>query len=67
MQGSSYVSQQVFDYLENDNTVFEQDPLKKISQEEKVYTYKHEGVWKPMDTLKDKVDLNNLWEKNKAP
>lgn len=58
----------VFDYInEGDDTVFEQKPLQSLAKDGEIYTYKHEGFWKPMDSLKDKNDLNSLWEKNKAP
>ena len=58
----------VLDYItEGDMTIFEQKPLQSLAQDGEIFTYKHEGFWKPMDTLKDKNDLNELWEKNKAP
>jgi len=58
----------VFDYIDNDiNTVFEQDPLMKLAKDGEIFTFKHCGFWKPMDSLKDKNDLNKLWNENKAP
>lgn len=58
----------VFDYiLEGDGTVFEQKPLQTLAKEGEIFTYKHSGFWKPMDSLKDKNDLNKLWETQKAP
>lgn len=58
----------VFDYItEGDSTVFEQAPLINLSKDGQIFTYKHDGFWKPMDTLKDKNDLNKLWDKNQAP
>lgn len=58
----------VFDYItEGDATVFEQSPLQNLAKDGEIFTYKHEGFWKPMDTLKDKNDLNQLWQTNKAP
>lgn len=57
----------VFDYIENDLTTFEQEPLKKLAHDGEMFTYKHDGFWKPMDTLKDKNDLNKLWDINQAP
>ncbi|RXK06397.1 glucose-1-phosphate cytidylyltransferase [Halarcobacter ebronensis] len=57
----------VFDYIENDLTTFEQEPLKNLALDGEMFTYKHKGFWKPMDTLKDKNDLNELWESGKAP
>lgn len=57
----------IFDYIEGDNTTFEQEPLKKLASEGQMYTFRHHGFWKPMDTLKDKNDLNKLWTEDKAP
>jgi glucose-1-phosphate cytidylyltransferase len=58
----------VFDYItEGDGTVFEQKPLMNLAKDGEIFTYKHEGFWKPMDSLKDKNDLNKLWDNNKAP
>ena len=58
----------VFDYIRNDeNIIFEQEPLQKLAKDGEIFTYKHEGFWKPMDSLKDKNDLNKLWDENKAP
>lgn len=58
----------VFDYItEGDSTIFEQAPLQNLAKDGELYTYKHDGFWKPMDSLKDKNDLNKLWDSNKAP
>jgi len=58
----------VFDYiLDGDKTVFEQKPLQSLAKDKEVFTFKHEGFWKPMDSLKDKNDLNKLWDQEKAP
>ena len=58
----------VFDYIDNDtNAVFEQDPLMNLAKDGEIFTYKHDGFWKPMDSLKDKNDLNKLWNGNNAP
>jgi len=57
----------VFDYiLQGDETVFEQEPLKNLAKDGEIYTYKHKGFWMPMDTLRDKNILNNMWNENKA-
>ncbi|WFN35326.1 glucose-1-phosphate cytidylyltransferase [Methanogenium sp. S4BF] len=58
---------EVFDYIEGDDTIFEQDPLKNLAKDGEINTYMHEGFWKPMDTLRDKFLLQDLWETNKAP
>tara|TARA_B100000787_G_scaffold29110_1_gene19368 strand:+ start:11174 stop:11947 length:774 start_codon:yes stop_codon:yes gene_type:complete len=58
----------VFDYiLDGDSTVFEEAPLQLLAKDSELFTYKHSGFWKPMDSLKDKNDLNSLWESNEAP
>ena len=59
---------EVFDYIDNDNnTIFEHNPLNKLASDGKLYTYKHNGFWKCMDTLKDKNDLNEMCIKGNAP
>lgn len=58
----------VFDYIqEGDASVFEQEPLRKLARDDELYTYQHEGFWRPMDTLRDKHILNDLWNTQKAP
>lgn len=58
----------VFDYItEGDSTVFEQAPLQNLAKDGEIFTYKHHGFWKPMDTLRDKQELQKLWENKKAP
>jgi glucose-1-phosphate cytidylyltransferase len=59
---------EVLNYIDNgDDVVFEQEPLKNLAKKGEIYTYKHNGFWMPMDTLRDKMKLNELWDKNKAP
>lgn len=59
---------QVFDYItEGDSTVFEQTPLQNLARDGQIYTYKHDGFWMPMDTLRDKHNLVKMWNDNKAP
>ena len=50
-----------------DNTVFEQEPLQDLARSGMAYTYKHKGFWMPMDTLRDKNKLNELWQSDEAP
>lgn len=57
----------VFKYIANDkNSVFERDPLEKMSKDEGLYAYKHNGFWRAMDSLKDKNDLEELWNSDSA-
>ena len=59
---------EVFDYIKNgDATVFEKEPLEAIAGEGKMKAFKHKGFWKPMDTMRDNLDLNEMWESGKAP
>lgn len=68
INGGFFVCQpEVFNYIENDLTIFERGPMETLANEGQMMGYKHEGFWRPMDTLKDKMDLNELWNKNNAP
>lgn len=57
---------EVFDYINGDSTIWEKEPLEKIAFSGQMRAYKHHGFWKPMDTLRDKVELEEDWVKNKA-
>jgi glucose-1-phosphate cytidylyltransferase len=57
----------VFDYLEDDTTVFERKPLENIANDKLFAAFKHRGFWKPMDTLRDKNQLEEKWNDNIAP
>ncbi len=58
----------IFDYIEEgDNVVFEESPLKSITKDGELFAYKHHDFWKPMDTLRDKIQLNKMWESGSAP
>ena len=57
----------VFDYIKDgDTTIFEREPLEDLSKDGELFAYKHNGFWKPMDTLRDNVQLNTMWEENNA-
>jgi len=58
---------EVLDYIGGDKTIFEKDPLEQLAKDEQLYTYKHHGFWKPMDTQRDKFQLEELIENGKAP
>jgi glucose-1-phosphate cytidylyltransferase len=53
--------------ISGDETVWEDQPLKQLAKEGELGCYKHSGFWKPMDTLRDKVQLEELWSSNNAP
>ncbi len=58
----------IFDYLPgDDSTIWEQKPLQSLAQNGQLNAYKHEGFWRPMDTLKDKLDLTTLWNSGTSP
>ncbi len=58
---------QVIDYIKDDNTTWEREPLENLTKESQLFAYKHEGFWKPMDTLRDKIELERLWSTKEAP
>ena len=58
---------EVLDRIEGDRTVWEQEPLKSLAYDKQLNAYKHEGFWRPMDTLRDKNSLEELWQKDNAP
>ena len=58
----------VLKYITNgDSSIFEQEPLQNLASDNQLYTFKHKGFWKPMDSLNDKKELNKLWNEHKAP
>ena len=65
--GFFVLSPKVLDYLKDDSTVWEQEPLTQLASDGELMAYKHHGFWQPMDTLRDKVYLETLWEARKAP
>jgi len=68
INGGFFVCQPtVFDYLnQGDQTIFERDPLENLAKDSELFAYKHEGFWRPMDTLRDNKKLNDLWNSNEA-
>lgn len=57
----------VFDLIVNDSTIWERSPLESLAVSNQLSIYKHGGFWQPMDTLRDKLHLEELWESGKAP
>jgi glucose-1-phosphate cytidylyltransferase len=55
------------DYIEGDSTIWEREPMEKLAQRGELAAYRHEGFWHPMDTLRDKNTLENMWNNNQAP
>ena len=68
INGGFFVLQpEVFDMIEGDSTIFERGPMEKLAKNNELVAYKHDGFWQPMDTMRDKDQLENLWQTNKAP
>ena len=57
---------QVFDYLKDDKSIWEKEPLEKLAKDNQLSAYKHNGFWQPLDTLLDKNYLDELWNSNRA-
>ena len=58
---------QVFDYIEGDNTQWEKEPLETLAREGQLMAYQHSSFWQCMDTLRDKVLLEDMWQKGNTP
>ncbi|QNL51720.1 glucose-1-phosphate cytidylyltransferase [Olivibacter sp. SDN3] len=58
---------EVLDYIDGDDTIWEREPLENLAANGQLAAYRHEGFWQPMDTLRDKTVLDELWKAGKAP
>jgi glucose-1-phosphate cytidylyltransferase len=65
--GFFVLSKNVFDYIEGDSAAFERQPMEKLAKYGELFAYKHSGFWKPMDMLKDKIELEEIWAKDNPP
>jgi glucose-1-phosphate cytidylyltransferase len=65
--GFFVLSPKVLDYIEGDETIWERKPMERLAAEGQMEAFFHGGFWQPMDTLRDKVQLEALWESGKAP
>lgn len=65
--GFFVLSPQVLDYITDDSTIWEREPLERLAQEGNLAAFQHHGFWQPMDTLRDKIQLEELWQSGKAP
>lgn len=65
--GFFVMTPEIFNYLKDDNTVLEKEPLESLAFEKKLYAFRHEGFWYAMDTLRDKSVLEDLWASGEAP
>lgn len=58
---------EVFSLIKDDSVIWEAGPLEELAQGNQLSAFKHHGFWQPMDTLRDKVKLEEMWEKKEAP
>ena len=65
--GFFVLSSKVANYIEDDRTIWEQEPLERLSREGQLHAYRHDGFWQSMDTLRDKILLEELWTRGKPP
>lgn len=65
--GFFVLSPSTIDYITDDQTIWEREPLERLAKESQLGAYKHDGFWQPMDTLRDKMHLEELWQSGKAP
>jgi glucose-1-phosphate cytidylyltransferase len=65
--GFFVLSPKVIDYIKDDTTVWEREPMQRLAREGQLQAWRHNGFWQPMDTLRDKTHLEELWQSGKAP
>lgn len=65
--GYFVLSPKVVDYIEDDSSIWEKQPLERIASESQLQAFHHRGFWQPMDTLREKMILEDLWQTGKAP
>lgn len=65
--GFFILTPKVLDYLTDDSTTWEQEPLMRLAEEGELMAFEHPGFWQPMDTLRDKHLLEELWQSGQAP
>ena len=65
--GFFVLSKKVINYIKDDTTIWEKEPLENLAKHSELASYLHEGFWHPMDTMRDKRELEKLWKQNKAP
>lgn len=65
--GFMVLKPEIFDYIEGDNTIFEQEPLETLAEKGKLMSYMHKGFWQCMDTQREKIILEAMWQEGTAP
>lgn len=58
---------EIFKYIKNSSTVWEQEPMRQIAHKGKMHAFRHDGFWHPIDTLRDKMVIEKMWHSGKAP
>jgi glucose-1-phosphate cytidylyltransferase len=56
----------IFKYLDGDHEMFEREPMRRLVRDKEIHAYKHDAFWMPMDTLRDNVELNKMWDSGNA-
>lgn len=54
-------------YIEGDSSIWEREPMENLAKDNQMAAFKHQKFWKPMDTLRDKIELERLWNTGEAP
>jgi glucose-1-phosphate cytidylyltransferase len=65
--GFFVLEKSVLDFISSDKTAFEEEPLQKLAIQGSLSAFKHSGFWQPMDTLRDKMQLESIWDSGDAP
>jgi glucose-1-phosphate cytidylyltransferase len=65
--GFFVLNPKVIDLIDGDQTIWEKEPLEKLAEQNQLHAFQHKGFWQPMDTLRDKNHLEQLWASGKAP
>jgi glucose-1-phosphate cytidylyltransferase len=65
--GYFVLEREILEYIAGDNTYWERDPLEKLAEEQQLMAFQHAGFWQPMDTLREKRILEDLWQSGQAP
>ena len=65
--GFFVLSPKVIDYIADDHTIWEREPMEKLAAEKQMCAWRHDGFWRPMDAMRDRIVLEEIWAKGKAP
>ena len=65
--GFFVLDRRVLDFIDGDATLWEREPLERLAEQEQLRAFRHEGFWQPMDTIRERNLLEELWASGKAP